>query len=605
MTAPAAQHRFPSCAAGAVHTSRHDPSFRVACSSGCVCSGYRPARAMPESTRSPRRRPPSVHRALLSSEAGGGIALMVAAAAALAMANSGLASAYFATLHAYLGPLSILHCINAALLPVFFLMLGLEIKREFIAGHLSTWPRRILPGLAASGGMIAPAVIDVGLNAGTPRPPRAGLAQDLPHRPCDYRRPGSRRDHRGLLHCRSVLRVAWRRRCDARGSRGAQQGWRRASVGVPRPWIGALVVRAQVRGSRDTRRRCPRHDDPAQAVTRPTGRSDLSASCAGARVAALGRLRHRSDLRLRQRRRIAGRHRYGGGARSCLARDRGRAVHRQAGRGVCYDVGGREARLGGLPRARFFRSGLWRLLAMRHRVHHEPVHRIAGVPDLARVTGRREDRGPYGLDAIGNRRCPYPVVRACWRRSRARGERINIGGCNLPTFRSPRLQHRKVSGFVASDDLTGVDARLPISVSDIWAIAHEPTCLHEFSELVDRRAAKLIRQRDELFAMNVIDGITTDQQCVNVLQRKCGERGLDARFIACAEQLEFQTQLLPYGENICALHLSLWRIRIVSTAKLFPVGANSRSRSRRLGARSAEMIVIPVAFPPGRDKLAT
>ena len=58
---------------------------------------------MPESTRSPRRRPPSVHRSLLSSEAGGGIALMVAAAAALALANSGLAPAYFATLHAYLG----------------------------------------------------------------------------------------------------------------------------------------------------------------------------------------------------------------------------------------------------------------------------------------------------------------------------------------------------------------------------------------------------------------------------------------------------------------------------------------------------------------------
>jgi Na+:H+ antiporter, NhaA family len=114
------------------------------------------------------RRPQSALRHLLNSEAGGGIALMVAAAAALAMANSGLAPAYFATLHAYLGPLSILHWINDALMPVFFLMVGLEIKREFIDGHLSTWPRRILPGLAASGGMIVPAVIYVGLNAGTP-----------------------------------------------------------------------------------------------------------------------------------------------------------------------------------------------------------------------------------------------------------------------------------------------------------------------------------------------------------------------------------------------------------------------------------------------------
>src|ERR671911_238411 len=40
--------------------------------------------------------------------------------------------------------------------------------REVLDGQLSTWPRRVLPGLAAAGGMIAPAVIYVLLNAGTP-----------------------------------------------------------------------------------------------------------------------------------------------------------------------------------------------------------------------------------------------------------------------------------------------------------------------------------------------------------------------------------------------------------------------------------------------------
>jgi NhaA family Na+:H+ antiporter len=114
------------------------------------------------------RSPQSVLRQLLNSEAGGGIALMVTAAAALAIANSGLAPAYFATLHAYLGPPSILHWINDGLMPVFFLLMGLEIKREFIDGQLSSWPRRSLPVLAATGGMIAPAVTYVGLNAGTP-----------------------------------------------------------------------------------------------------------------------------------------------------------------------------------------------------------------------------------------------------------------------------------------------------------------------------------------------------------------------------------------------------------------------------------------------------
>ena len=117
-------------------------------------------------------------------------------------------------------------------------------------------------------------------------------------------------------------------------------------------------------------------------------------------------------LRLCQCRRIAGRYRYGGGARSRPARNRGRTVRRQADRGVSHDLGGREARLGGLPRARFFRSGLWRVPAMRHRVHHEPVHRITGVPDLARATGRGKNRGASRLDLIGHRRRPCPAVRA-------------------------------------------------------------------------------------------------------------------------------------------------------------------------------------------------
>jgi NhaA family Na+:H+ antiporter len=107
-------------------------------------------------------------REFLASEAAGGVVLMAAAALALVVANSGLSAGYFALLAAYVGPLSVLHWVNDALMAVFFLLVGLEIKREFVSGQLATWPQRILPGAAAAGGMAAPALIYVALNLSAP-----------------------------------------------------------------------------------------------------------------------------------------------------------------------------------------------------------------------------------------------------------------------------------------------------------------------------------------------------------------------------------------------------------------------------------------------------
>ena len=113
-------------------------------------------------------RPLSVVRTILTNEASGGLVLMASAALALVVANSPVAPTYFATLKAYLGPLSVLHWINDALMAVFFLLVGLEIKRELLDGRLRTWPDRILPGIAALGGMAAPALVYLAVNWHSP-----------------------------------------------------------------------------------------------------------------------------------------------------------------------------------------------------------------------------------------------------------------------------------------------------------------------------------------------------------------------------------------------------------------------------------------------------
>lgn len=104
----------------------------------------------------------------LRSEASGGLLLMAAAGLALLVSNSPAAPAYFQALHIEAAGLSLLHWINDGLMALFFLAVGLEIKRELLGGELSTWRRRALPGLAAIGGMAIPAMIYVGLNRGDP-----------------------------------------------------------------------------------------------------------------------------------------------------------------------------------------------------------------------------------------------------------------------------------------------------------------------------------------------------------------------------------------------------------------------------------------------------
>jgi len=109
----------------------------------------------------------SALRDFLSSEAAGGIVLLIAAGLALFIANSPFAESYFhfthwqigPTLTERLGPMTTHLWVNDGLMAIFFFFVGLEIKREFIDGRLSSWRRRRLPVVAAGAGMLLPAVI--------------------------------------------------------------------------------------------------------------------------------------------------------------------------------------------------------------------------------------------------------------------------------------------------------------------------------------------------------------------------------------------------------------------------------------------------------------
>jgi len=107
-------------------------------------------------------------RDFLRTEASGGILLVGASVAALVWANSPWSSAYTRWwghhLHVHLPfglhglDLSLQHWVNDGLMTIFFLVVGLEIKREMTSGHLAGRRAATLPAIAALGGMVVPAL---------------------------------------------------------------------------------------------------------------------------------------------------------------------------------------------------------------------------------------------------------------------------------------------------------------------------------------------------------------------------------------------------------------------------------------------------------------
>ncbi|KLE08763.1 sodium:proton antiporter [Aliarcobacter butzleri L355] len=108
----------------------------------------------------------------ISKETLSGLILFVVTVLAVTIANSSFGSYYFELFSTQLGitfgqlnaSMSLLHWINDVLMAIFFLVVGLEIKREMLIGELSSVKKASFPIIAAIGGMIVPAILYISLN---------------------------------------------------------------------------------------------------------------------------------------------------------------------------------------------------------------------------------------------------------------------------------------------------------------------------------------------------------------------------------------------------------------------------------------------------------
>ncbi|MEP6922410.1 MAG: Na+/H+ antiporter NhaA [bacterium] len=107
-------------------------------------------------------------RAFFDSEKSSGFLLGICTVLSLSLANSVVGPTYLRLWQFHIGPLTIEHWINEALMAIFFLLIGLELQRELFSGELSEFKNALLPILGALGGICVPALIHFVLNSGTP-----------------------------------------------------------------------------------------------------------------------------------------------------------------------------------------------------------------------------------------------------------------------------------------------------------------------------------------------------------------------------------------------------------------------------------------------------
>ena len=123
----------------------------------------------------------------IKDESFSGVLLFIATIAAVMVANSALSESYFALWNMALGvtlgehtiSMNLTHWINDGLMALFFLMVGLEIKRELLIGELSSVQKASFPIVAAIGGMVIPALVYISFNIDDPKGFGIPMATDI------------------------------------------------------------------------------------------------------------------------------------------------------------------------------------------------------------------------------------------------------------------------------------------------------------------------------------------------------------------------------------------------------------------------------------------
>jgi NhaA family Na+:H+ antiporter len=128
------------------------------------------------------------------NEKSSGFVLIACALVSLLVANSAFSESYLGFWKTYVGGLTVAYWVNDGLMAIFFLLIGLELKRELYKGELSDFKSALLPIFAALGGILFPALIHFGFNAGLPTAKGFGIpmATDIAFALCVLALVGSR-----------------------------------------------------------------------------------------------------------------------------------------------------------------------------------------------------------------------------------------------------------------------------------------------------------------------------------------------------------------------------------------------------------------------------